>query len=293
MLKPVDKLDWKNYDVALELLEYGRYLGSIFTDNGGFVGLHSDTLCKETVYTFYNEAIDVFAQRYNERKIDQSLIYENYLKEKLIQQFIEDLEIDRDKLWFAVLFSYDFCCDYCNNGQILMDSCRNELSKLAEKIDENTEGWTAWQGAIFKSPLTLTLSNGNKKEDIVLSNPTSLYYIAELVKQKIQSIPIDRDNLTDSLLLSGEKTELISSIKISHFARMLLQLFDLLPQVERKRKKGSKHSQKETDLVCQLIYFTGLSLNKRWKDTENDYLKSFIRSYKVPENVIGTIYPIN
>ena len=64
-----------------------------------------------------------------------------------------------------------------------------------------------------------------------------------------------------------------------------------LPQVEAKRKKGAKHSQKETDLICQLIYYTGLSLNKRWKDTENDYLKSFLRSYKVPDNVIGTIYP--
>ena len=297
-MKPIDKFDWDNIEEGRKLLEYTSMLGDTFISAGGRVEYHPDdpydvkgpdgwgTLRASSMY---NEATGIFVDRYNDGKFSHS--YDKYLKEELIQQFIEELEIDKDKFWFAVLFSLDFCNDICDNGMVLIDSCRDELTKLAKIIDDNISGWNSWQGAEFETPLTLILSNGKKKEDVVFENPTTLYYIAKAIKEKMESMKMERYITTDGFRFSDKTQELAPSIKISHFAQMLLTLFNSLPQVVAKRKKGAKHSQKETDLVCQLIYFTGLSLNKRWKDTENDYLKSFLRSYNVPYNVICTIYP--
>lgn len=297
-MKLIDKFDWDNIEKGRELLEYTTMLGDTYTNAGGRVDYHPDNPYDERGADGYgtvraswafSEVVGIFVDRYNDNKIDLS--YDKYLKEEFIQQFIDELELNEDKFWFAVLFAYDFCNDLCDNGMVLIDSCRDELTKLAKIIDDNISGWNSWVGAEFKTPLTLVLSYGKKKENIIFENPTTLYYMAEAIKEKMGSMKMERYITTDGFRFTDKRQELTPSIKISHFAQMLLTLFDFLPQVVAKRKKGAKHSQKETDLVCQLIYFTGLSLNKRWKDTENDYLKSFLRSYKVPDNVVGTIYP--
>jgi hypothetical protein len=297
-MRPIDKFDYDNFEEGFKILEYANIIGDMFTNAMNTVDYHPDNPYDERgangwgkvrASWLYPEVLGIFIDRYNDEKFSHS--YEKYLNDELIQQFIEDLEIDKDKLWYAALFAYDFCNDLCDNGMVLIDSCENELTKLAEKIEELMNGWKPSGYTSPNSSLTLTLSNGNKKENLIIENPTSLYFIAESIKEKLQSFPMKRYVETFECRFSDKKKELTDSFKISHFGNMLYSLFDCLPQVEAKRKKGAKHSQKETDLICQLIYYTGLSLNKRWKDTENDYLKSFLRSYKVPDNVIGTIYP--
>ena len=90
----------------------------------------------------------------------------------------------------ASLFAYDFCNDLWDNGMVLIDSCENELTKLAEKIEELMNGWEPSGYTSPNSTLTLTLSNGNKKENLIIENPTSLYFIAESIKEKLQSFPV-------------------------------------------------------------------------------------------------------
>ena len=73
---------------------------------------------------------------------------------------------------------------------------------------------------------------------------------------------------------------------------MFLDFFDTQSQVISKRRKGAKHSQKEIDLVCQLIAFTKLSLKECWKLENNDTLKAFLKQYKDFEpSSINSIYP--
>lgn len=79
---------------------------------------------------------------------------------------------------------------------------------------------------------------------------------------------------------------------IAFFAKMFLSFFDTQEQVVKKRRKGAKHSQKEVDLICQLIAFTKLSIKECWKQTENDTLKAFLKQYKNFEpKTISSIYP--
>ena len=107
-------------------------------------------------------------------------------------------------------------------------------------------------------------------------------------------------DITDDLLRKlNERTEqenpniLTVSPFIAFFAQILLRFFNTQPQIRAKRKKGANHSFKETDLVCQLIHFTKLSINKRWLELENETLKAFLkqyRSYEYPNNV-SSVYP--
>ena len=79
---------------------------------------------------------------------------------------------------------------------------------------------------------------------------------------------------------------------ITFFAKMFLSFFDTQDQVVKKRRKGAKHSQREIDLVCQLIAFTKLSIKECWKQTENDTLKAFLKQYNGYEpKTINSIYP--
>ena len=118
-----------------------------------------------------------------------------------------------------------------------------------------------------------------------------------LIREMIINNSID---ITDDLLRKlNERTEqenpniLTVSPFIAFFAQILLRFFNTQPQIRAKRKKGANHSFKETDLVCQLIHFTKLSINKRWLELENETLKAFLkqyRSYEYPNNV-SSVYP--
>ena len=118
-----------------------------------------------------------------------------------------------------------------------------------------------------------------------------------LIREMIINNSID---ITDDLLRKlNERTEqenpniLTVSPFIAFFAQILLRFFDTQQQIRAKRKKGANHSFKETDLVCQLIHFTKLSINKRWLELENETLKAFLkqyRSYEYPNNV-SSVYP--
>ncbi len=81
------------------------------------------------------------------------------------------------------------------------------------------------------------------------------------------------------------------SMHIAYFARLLMTIFDQLPQVRAKRREGAKHSHKETDLVCKLIYFTGISREKNWLQPENDNLKAYLLQYTRDTGTFNSVYP--
>ena len=112
------------------------------------------------------------------------------------------------------------------------------------------------------------------ERNIIIDNPTAIHYIADATLKMMQ-----QDDLNSIGIMSHKREignfHLYQGFSIHHFfAKMFLDFFNTQSQVILKRKKGAKYSQKETDLICQLIAFTKLSTKSCWSQTENDTLKS-------------------
>lgn len=220
-----------------------------------------------------------FLERYDNNEIRLKSSYKRYVGNSIIQDLITVLGLDIDKFWLLILFAYDYCDTLFFQGKTMKLTPYEQIQELCGAIN-NAE-----------VPMTLTFKSGKKK--VVIDSPLAI----RLIREMIINNSID---ITDDLLRKlNERTEqenpdiLTVSPFIAFFAQILLRFFNTQPQIRAKRKKGANHSFKETDLVCQLIHFTKLSINKRWLEFENETLKAFLkqyRSYEYPNNV-SNVYP--
>ena len=222
----------------------------------------------------------IFKDRYDSNKIAPKSIYKEYLNNRTIQNLINDLELDADKFWLLVLFTYDYCESLFYNGITIKLSPVEQLTELSKAI-RNAED----------TSMILTFKAGKQKS--IVDSPIAIKTIADMIANYQKEVDEayyknlhKRDKADESIMLK-------ESPFIAFFARILLCFFNTQPQVRAKRKKGANHSIKETDLVCQLIFFTKISQNKCWTVLENETLKAYLkqyRNYEYPNNV-SSIYP--
>ena len=231
------------------------------------------------------ESLTIFVERYNQRAFPNFLDYDSYANNQTIQELISYLGINKDKFWFTLLFIYDYSLNQCLNGNKMKESVEEQVTNLLAKVDEYTE-------SSKERPFTLTFSTGKKKTDVVIDNDLALDFITEAIKDKLKTFPLADYYDTCHHEMSDEIVEVPNSVYITYFANMFLTVFDLIPEVTSKRKKGAKHSQKEKDLVCQLIYFCHLSREKSWLEVENENLKGYLRQYTRSVDTFNAIYPI-
>ena len=120
-MKPIDKFEFTYKERTI--LRYCDLAskGCLYEDSYGLpqrIGLEqistgSDLAAKVCALP---PIMEIFAQRYNERKLTNYFTYEEYLKQTKIQEYITELGLDIDKFWFLLLFVYDFCESICING---------------------------------------------------------------------------------------------------------------------------------------------------------------------------------
>ena len=238
-----------------------------------------------------SETLQIFSDRYNNNLISEYFNYNDYLKDELIQKFITELELDIDKFWMLILFIYDYSYHYYINGTERKESPYEQLQKFTTSIINNVEDFNENTGTTFIKPITLKLCMEGERE-IIIDSPTTIRYIASATdslakKENLSTMPIMRYK---AKVQTPESTK--DSPLIAFFAKTFPSFFDTQDQVVKKRRKGAKHSQKEIDLICQLIAFTKLSIKECWKQTENDTLKAFLKQYKNFEpKTINSIYP--
>ena len=232
-----------------------------------------------------------FGNRYNKGLIAEHFSYANYMKHKLIQQFIRGLDLDADKFWMLLLFIYDYSYHYYMEGIDMGESPNEQLLNFTKAIIGNVESFDEKTGSIFTQSTTLKICVEGER-NIIIDNPTAIHYIADATLKMMQ-----QDDL-NNIGIMGHKRRLETSTStkdspfITFFAKMFLDFFNTQPQVVNRRRKGANYSQKETDLVCQLIAFTKLSKKKCWERTENETLKAFLKQYKDFEtSTINSVYP--
>ena len=285
-----DKLEW-NED-AMGLMEYIGLVEAIllpdFDDyeypfNVSFVKATKEEVEKANASCVPLTAtlcMRIFKDRYDSNRITPKSTYKEYLNNRTIQKLLNDLELDADKFWLLILFTYDYCENLFYNGVTMKLTPVEQLTELCEAINK-----------LEDAPMTLTFKAGKQKA--VVDSPTAIKAIAEMIANYQKEVDEDCYKKLHKREQADESIMLKESPFIAFFAKILLRFFNTQPQIREKRKKGANHSIKETDLVCQLIYFLHLSKNENWKETENEILKAYLKQYKNYEypNNVSSIYP--
>lgn len=302
-MNPIDKFEWKtNWATEKAILEYAIQLVKIViptrceTEEVSAITISKDGAkpkfdLSQRFVPLPSESVLLFAERYNERKFPKALNYEGYLKDSDIQDLIGELGLDRDKFWFAILFAYDYSKHHCFEGKLKKESACEQIHKLVDRICEYVDSIDEYYGTQLKAPLTLILSNGKKKENITIDSEAAMGYILGALQERMKNEPLEDYYAYTHHKQVDETVDTGLSVHITYFARLMLTTFDLQPQVREKRRKGAKHSQKEIDLVCKLIYFTCISREKSWLQSENDNLKAYLRQYTRDTGTFNSIYP--
>ena len=285
-----DKLEWN--EGAMELMDYIGLAEAIllpdldeykYSFNVSFVEATKEEVEKANASCVPLTAtlcMRIFKDRYDSNKIAPKSLYKEYLNNRTIQNLINDLELDADKFWLLVLFTFDYCENLFFNGVTMKLTPVEQLTKLCDAINKSVD-----------APMTLTFKADKQKT--VVDSSIAIKAIAEMLANYQKEVDEDYYKNLHKREQADESIMLKESPFIAFFARILLRFFNTQPQVREKRKKGANHSIKETDLVCQLIYFTKISQNKCWLVLENETLKAYLkqyRNYEYPNNV-SSIYP--
>ena len=309
-MNPIAKFEWKdNIKQEKDLLEYISILEELYipdfdhnTDSPYYYGYDRidksavsaeewEEMGSQPIYINVSETLQTFGNRYNKGLITELFNYEDYMKHELIQRFIKGLDFDTDKFWMLLLFIYDYSYHYYIEGTDMGESPNEQLLKFTKAIIGNVESFDEKTGSIFTQSATLKICVEGER-DIIINKPTAIHYIADSTFKMMQ-----QDNLGNIGIMSHKRrletsTSTKNSPFITFFAKMFLDFFNTQSQVVNKRRKGANYSQKETDLVCQLIAFTKPTKKKCWERTENETLKAFLKQYKDFEpSTINSVYP--
>lgn len=309
-MNPIAKFEWKdNIEQEKELLEYISILEELYipdfdydTDSPYYYGYKRmdksevsagewEKMGSQPFHLNLSETLQTFGERYNKGLITEYFNYASFIKHDLIQQFIKELDLDINKFWMLLLFVYDYSYHYYMEGTDMGESPNEQLVKFTKTIILNAESFDEKDGTTFTKPLTLKICVEGER-DIIIDNPTAIHYIADSTFKMMKQDNVGNIGVMNHKRRLDTSTSTKDSPFIAFFAQMFLNFFNTQLQVVNKRRKGAKHSQKETDLVCQLIAFTKLSTKECWTQTENDTLKAFLKQYKDFEpKTINSIYP--
>ena len=196
------------------------------------------------------------------------------MQNRELQDLLTTLDLDAEKFWYLLLFCYDCSWGKCMEGIEIKESPKEQIEKLVNAISQDYKRDTPF-GAVFKSPICITLKIGRK--NIVIDNKTAIASIAKFCADGLETVNSDQMN-TGSVDLSDPHTESFS-VFAYYFSQMIITALNYQEQVKEKRKKGANMSDKEKTLISHLLYFTGIVSNESVL-VDYDYLKSLLKQYK-------------
>ena len=83
----------------------------------------------------YSECMDIFKDRYNSNAFLKKFTYEEYIKNKDIQNLVKHLELDVDKFWLLILFIFDYCSSVFHIGRTIKLTAIQQLQNLVDIIN--------------------------------------------------------------------------------------------------------------------------------------------------------------
>ena len=225
-------------------------------------------------YMLPSQTPDTFKGRYNRGILKGKFSIDAYMQNRELQDLLTTLDLDAEKFWYLLLFCYDCSWGKCMEGIEIKESPKEQIEKLVNAISEDYKRDTPF-GAVFKSPICITLKIGRK--NIVIDNKTAIASIAKFCADGLETVKSDQMN-TSHVDLSDPHTESFS-VFAYYFSQMIITALNYQEQVKEKRKKGANMSDKEKTLISHLLYFTGIVSNESVL-VDYDYLKSLLKQYK-------------
>ena len=230
----------------------------------------------------YSECMDIFKDRYNSNAFLKKFTYEEYIKNKDIQNLVKHLELDVDKFWLLILFIFDYCTSVFHIGKTIKLTAIQQLQNLVDIIN-------------YRGDDTMTLNFECGKHKFKVDYPDAIRFIKDAIIDYSKRVDIQTLREINIKVEEDESKSIEDTPFIAYFAEMFLLFFCIQPQIVAKRKAGAKHSLKEMELVSLLVYFTKLSKNETYLCPDDRYLKQVLKQekakrHKLPNN-ISSIYP--
>ena len=227
----------------------------------------------------FTMCMGIFKERYNNDIITNRFTYNDYIKNREIQELVNYLELDVDKFWLLILFIFDYCTSRFYQGITMKLTPLEQLTHLLELI------------SLSGNETTFNIKSGKLKLEI--DNVDTINFMAEAIAKHLNESDIQTLRNLNGKEQEDESVIIKESPFIAYFANMFLRFFSAQPYIRAKRKAGANHSKKEMELVSLLVYFTKLSKNESWYCPEEKYLKAYLKQYKgykYPNN-ISNVYP--
>ncbi len=235
-----------------------------------------------------------FENRYYNNKIHLGIKYEDYLKNKELQETIEALGLDKEKFWYLIVFILDYSTCFSFNKVPDALSPIEQLEKLSNEINSNIDYLSETPFKVtFDKPIKIVLDIKGKHK-FVIDDPTTLYAISKMCMNQVNHISED-SLLNYGIVPMNDKDgnpniETVSnSVHIAYFAKMFITFFDDNPQFKGRQKKGSTVSLNKLLLISRLVYFTRLSKKNSFIESE-ETLKGFLKQYKDYKGNFNLIY---
>ena len=230
----------------------------------------------------YSECMDIFKDRYNSNAFLKKFTYEEYIKNKDIQNLVKHLELDVDKFWLLILFIFDYCTSVFHIGKTIKLTAIQQLQNLVDIFN-------------YRGDDTMILNFECGKYKFKVDNPDAIRFIKDAIIDYSKRVDIQTLREINIKVEEDESKSIEDTPFIAYFAEMFLLFFCIQPQIVAKRKAGAKHSLKEMELVSLLVYFTKLSKNETYLCPDDRYLKQVLKQekakrHKLPNN-ISSIYP--
>ncbi len=252
------------------------YIYNYVSEN--FPSVEYDPETEETTKYLDLRKAMIFENRYYSNKLNVNFKYEDYLNNKEIQKTVDALGIDKVKFWNLILFIFDYSYCACLEGYKAKETHNNQVKKTLNTINE-------------KEVTKITL-NIKGKHNLVIDDPKVLEYISSLLAEGVENNSIDKkgnDEHNVSLIDLTEQSAVSNSAHIAYFAKMFVTFFENNPQFKGRQKKGEIISYNKLLLISKIIYFTRLSRNKNFDESE-DTLKGFLKQYKDYKGNFNLIY---
>lgn len=227
-------------------------------------------------------AAEIFAERYNTNQILCRYKYEEYIKNKYLQDTINGLGINADSFWLLVMFCFDYACSMCFDSFIRRPTRGENIENLINLLPDTNN---------FKAKLSLKTNKGK----IEIESSTTISLILEWIKRGYEQdkdlIHVNRIDVNKGVSQFVHRNDESDSVLIWYFAHLLKYFFDLKSQFKGKREKGETISLDKNLLISKLVYYTQLSKNENFLNN-TDTLKSFFKQYKGKDiKGFSNIYP--
>lgn len=260
--------------------EQFKYVNSLVTGNGeahysadGRVMLFPDSILP---LEDPQQTVMIYAERYNNKEIECSLTYDNYIAN--FQETISALGLDADTFWLLLLFCYDYATSVCLNGVKITSSPKQKIEEFISNVDNLLNE----DKTHFKSEPTLTLKVKGKTCNI--TDERAIWAILAFINNGVKNLSNDNnlnniDWRKEGIIQYKEESD---SVMIWYFSKLLMNFFEINPQFKSSQRGKQGISYSKYLLISQLIYHTRLSRNDNFL-LSDETLKGYLKQYKTKE----------